>query len=181
MPDQPKIVVGVTGSIAAYKAPELVRLLQKQGWDPWVVMTACATQYVGVLPLRALTKHPVPAGTFADAPPDTYSHLELSAGAAAMVVAPCSAQTLARLAWGFADDMLSATALALEAPLLVAPAMNSRMWENPIVQKNMETLKTHGVRFVGPVEGKLADGRTGMGRMAGVEEILTAVTEIFRN
>ncbi|HOU21480.1 MAG: hypothetical protein KBC66_00490 [Kiritimatiellae bacterium] len=177
MPDQPKIVVGVTGSIAAYKAPELVRLLQKQGWDPWVVMTACATQYVGVLPLRALTKHPVPAGTFADAPPDTYSHLELSAGAAAMVVAPCSAQTLARLAWGFADDMLSATALALEAPLLVAPAMNSRMWRHLAVQENVERLRRRGVRIIPPGSGELACGEQGPGRLADLRDIVRAVQD----
>ena len=91
MPESPKIVLGITGSIAAFKAGELLRLMQKKGWDVWVVMTACATQYIGPLPLRALTGHPVPCGTFAEAPPDTYSHLDLSAHAAAMVVA--------RLAW----------------------------------------------------------------------------------
>lgn len=177
MPDQPKIILGVTGSIAAYKAPELVRLMQKNHWDPWVVLTACATQYIGVLPLRALTGHPVPAGTFAEAPPDTYSHLELSAGAAAMVVAPCSAQTLARLAWGFADDLLTATALALEAPLLVAPAMNSRMWRHPAVQDNVEHLRRRGVRIIPPASGELACGEQGPGRLADLPDILRAVQD----
>ena len=179
MADAPKIILGVTGSIAAYKAPEIVRLMQKQHWDPWVVMTACATQYVGVLPLRALTGHPVPAGTFAEAPPDTYSHLALSEGAAAMVVAPCSAQTLARLAWGFADDMLSATALACEAPLLVAPAMNTRMWRHPAVQENVERLRQRGVRIIPPGTGELACGDTGPGRLADLPDILRAVEDVL--
>ncbi|NLB66711.1 MAG: hypothetical protein GX803_09610 [Lentisphaerae bacterium] len=179
MADLPKVVLGVTASISAYKAPEIVRLMQKQGWDPWVVMTECATQYVGVLPLRALTGHPVPSGTFADAPPDTYSHLALAAGAAAMVVAPCSAQTLARLAYGFADDMLTATALALEAPLLVAPAMNTRMWQNPAVRDNTERLRRRGVHIIEPGVGELACGDEGPGRLADLPDIIQAVAGVM--
>jgi len=175
MADAPKIVLGVTGSIAAYKAGDLARLMQKKGWDVWAVLTACAAQYIGPLPLRALTGHPVPVGTFADNPPESFNHLDLSAGAAAMVVAPCSAQTLARLAHGFADDMLAAAALALEAPLLVAPAMNTRMWQNPAVRDNAERLRRRGTVLIGPGTGDLACGDTGPGRLADLDEILSAV------
>lgn len=172
-----KILLGVTGSIAAYKAPELARLMQKKGWDVWAVMTACATQYVGPLTFRALTDHPVPFGSFAEREPETYSHLALSAGAAAMVVAPCSAQTIARLAHGFADDLLSCTALALEAPLLVAPAMNTRMWKNAATQENVATLKRRGTTIVPPGKGELACGDVGAGRLADLDAIVRAVAK----
>ena len=177
MPEKPKIVLGVTGSIAAYKAAELARLMQKQDWDVWVVMTACATQYIGPLTFRALTGHPVPCGSFAEREMETYSHLALSEGAAAMVVAPCSAQTIARLAHGFADDLLSCTALALEAPLLVAPAMNTRMWKNVATQENIVTLKKRGVTIIEPGTGELACGDTGAGRLADLADIIRAVEQ----
>ena len=170
-----KVLLGVTGSIAAYKAAELARLMQKQGWDVWVVMTACATQYVGPLTFRALTGHPVAHGSFAEMEQETYTHLGLSDGAAAMVVAPCSAQTLARLAHGFADDVLSCAALALDAPLLVAPAMNPRMWQNPAVQANVATLRKRGVAILPPGTGELACGDTGAGRLGELDEIVKAV------
>ena len=170
-----KVLLGVTGSIAAYKAADLARRMQKRGWDVWVVMTACATQYVGPLTFRALTGHPVAHGGFAELEPETYTHLGLSEGAAAMVVAPCSAQTLARLAHGFADDVLSCAALSLRAPLLVAPAMNTRMWENPAVRDNVATLKRRGATVVGPGTGELACGDTGAGRLADLGEIARAV------
>ena len=171
----PKVLLGVTGSIAAYKAAELARLMQKKGWDVWVVMTACATQYVGPLTFRALTGHPVAHGTFAELEQETYTHLGLSEGAAAMVVAPCSAQTLARLAHGFADDVLSCAALSLEAPLLVAPAMNTRMWKNAAVQANVATLQQRGAAIIPPGTGELACGDTGAGRLAELEAIVQAV------
>jgi len=170
-----KVVLGVTGSIAAYKAADLVRGLQKQGRDVWVVMTACATQYVGPLTFRALTGHPVACGTFAEREPETYTHLTLADGAAAMVVAPCSAQTLARLAHGFAEDMLSGAALALTAPLIVAPAMNTRMWRNAAVQENVAVLRRRGAVIVTPGAGDLACGEIGEGRLAEPEAILNAV------
>ena len=175
MAEAPKVLLGVTGSIAAYKAAELARLMLGKGWDVWVVMTACATQYVGPLTFRALTGHPVAHGGFAELEPETYTHLGLSEGAAAMVVAPCSAQTLARLAHGFADDVLGCAALALQAPLLVAPAMNTRMWENPAVRDNVATLKRRGATVVGPGTGELACGDTGAGRLADLGEIVRAV------
>ena len=138
-------------------------------------MTACATQYIGPLTFRALTGHPVAHGTFAEREPETYTHLGLSEGAAAMVVAPCSAQTLARLAHGFADDVLSGTALALEAPLLVAPAMNTRMWRHPAVQENVAALKRRGASILGPGTGELACGDLGEGRLGDLDAIVEAV------
>jgi phosphopantothenoylcysteine decarboxylase/phosphopantothenate--cysteine ligase len=173
----PKVLLGVTGSIAAYKAAELARLMQKQGWDVWVVMSACATQYIGPLTFRALTGHPVAHGTFAELEQETYTHLGLSEGAAAMLVAPCSAQTLARLAHGFADDVLSCAALSLTAPLLVAPAMNTRMWRNPAVQENVATLKKRGVILIPPGKGELACGETGEGRLGDLPALVQAVAQ----
>jgi phosphopantothenoylcysteine decarboxylase / phosphopantothenate---cysteine ligase len=175
MADAPKILLGVTGSIAACKAAELARLMQKKGWDVWVVMTACATQYIGPLTFRALTGHPVACGTFAEMEQETYTHLGLSENAAAMVVAPCSAQTLARLAHGFADDVLSCAALSLAAPLLVAPAMNTRMWDHPAVRENVEQLRRRGARIVAPGTGELACGDVGAGRLAELDDIVRAV------
>ena len=172
-----KVLLGVTGSIAAYKAAELARRMQKRGWDVWVVMSACATQYVGPLTFRALTGHPVAHGSFAELEQETYTHLGLSEGAAAMVVAPCSAQTLARLAHGFADDVLSCAALALAAPLLVAPAMTVRMWKNPAVQENVATLKRRGATIVPPGKGELACGDTGEGRLSDLDAIVRAVAK----
>ena len=172
-----KVLLGVTGSIAAYKAAELARLMMKKGWDVWVVMSACATQYVGPLTFRALTGHPVAHGSFAELEQETYTHLGLSEGAAAMVVAPCSAQTLARLANGFADDVLSCAALSVEAPLLVAPAMNVRMWKNAAVQENVATLKRRGAIVVPPGQGELACGDVGEGRLSDLDAIVRAVAK----
>jgi phosphopantothenoylcysteine decarboxylase/phosphopantothenate--cysteine ligase len=177
MAKAPKILLGVTGSIAAYKAAELARLMAKKGWDVWVAMSACATQYVGPLTFRALTGHPVAHGTFAEMEQETYTHLGLSEGAAAMVVAPCSAQTLARLAHGFADDVLSCAALSLSAPLLVAPAMNTRMWKNAAVQANVATLKQRGATIIPPGTGELACGETGEGRLCELDAIVQAVAQ----
>lgn len=175
MAEAKKVLLGVTGSIAAYKAAELARMMARRGWDVWVAMTACATQYVGPLTFRALTGHPVPHGSYAEMEPDTYVHLGLTEGAAAMVVAPCSAQTLARLAHGFADDVLSCAALALEAPLVVAPAMNSRMWRSAAVRENVKILSARGATIVAPGTGELACGDVGEGRLAELEEIVRAV------
>lgn len=177
MAEGPKILLGVTGSIAAYKSAELARSMQKRGWDVWVVMTACATQYIGPLTFRALTGHPVAHGTFAELEQETYTHLGLSEGAAAMVVAPCSAQTLARLAHGFADDVLSCAALSLKAPLFVAPAMNTRMWENPAVQENVAVLQRRGAILLPPGTGELACGDTGAGRLCELDLIVKAVAQ----
>ena len=173
-----KVVLGVSGSIAAYKAVLLCREMQREGWDVWVAMTACATQYVGPLTFRGLTGHPVPHGRFEDMDPDRYEHLALAEGAAAVVVAPCTAATMARLAHGAADDIVSCTALsAPDAALVVAPAMNTRMWRHPATQANAEILRSRGARIVGPDTGELGCGDTGPGRLAETAAILAAVRE----
>ena len=178
----PKLVLGVTGSIAAVKAIELMRLLQRRGWDVWPVLTACAAQYVTPLAFRALCGHPVPSGDFSAQPAAAlaaapYEHLDLTGGAAAMLVAPCSANTLAKLAGGFAGDILSAAALSLEpgVPLFVAPAMNVRMWQNTATQDNLATLRRRGIHVIDPDTGPLACGDTGQGRLAPLETIAEAV------
>ena len=175
MPEARKVLLGVTGSVAAYKSVELLRRMQRKGWDVWAVLTACAAQYVGPLTFRALTGHPVAHGAFADLEQETYTHLGLSENAAAWVGAPCTAQTLARLAHGFADDVLSCAALSLRAPLVVAPAMNVRMWEHPAVRENVAALERRGTRIVAPEAGELACGDVGAGRLADLDGIVLAV------
>ena len=170
-----KILLGVTGSIAAFKAVDLMRMMQRKGWDVWVVMTSCATQYVGPLTFRTLSGNPVVTGTFAEMEQVTYTHLQLAETAAAMVVAPCSAQTIARIAHGFADDILSCTAISITAPLLISPAMNVNMWKNVAVQENVAILKRRGVQFVGPGTGLLACRTEGEGRLCELDEIVAAV------
>ncbi|MBR6022112.1 MAG: hypothetical protein IK066_06805, partial [Kiritimatiellae bacterium] len=168
-----KALVGVTGSIAAYKAAELVRELRRRGWDAWVAMTAAAADYVGPMTFRALTGHPVPVGGFEGMEAGTYQHLELTKGLAAMVVAPCTANTLAKLAAGLADNVVTAAALSLEdgTPLLVAPAMNTRMWRAAATRENAARLAARGVAFVGPESGALGCGEVGEGRLAEVARI----------
>lgn len=177
MAERRKVLLGVTGSVAAYKAAVLLRELQRRGCDVWPVMTAEAADYVGPLTFRALSNHPVPVGGFAGLDAARYEHLDLSRGAAAMVVAPCTANTMARLAAGLADDVLSAAALSLPAgvPLWIAPAMNTRMWEAAATRENAQRLAGRGVRFIGPESGPLGCGEEGAGRMVAPERIAESV------
>lgn len=180
MPDavKKKVVLGVCGSIAAYKAVELLRALQKAGLDVWPVLTASACDYISPLTFRSLSGHPVPHGPFAGMDPDSYVHLGLAENAGAFVVAPCTANTLSRLAHGMCDEALSAAAVsAPEAKLVLAPAMNARMWRHPATKENVETLRRRGAVFVGPGTGELGCGETGPGRLADVGEIARAVLE----
>ena len=160
------IVLGVTGSIAAYKACELTRLFVKDGYDVRVIMTEGGTRFVTPLTFRTLSRNPVAIDLFDEPEEWVPGHISLAECASLMVIAPCTANVLAKLAHGMADDMLTATALATKAPLLVAPAMNSGMWENPATQANLSLLASRGVRFVDPAAGDLACGTTGKGRMA---------------
>lgn len=173
-----RVVVGVTGSIAAYKAAELVRRMKKKGWDVWVMMTEAATKYVGPLTFHALTEHPVAAGKCEAVPAEAYQHLDLG-GANAVVIAPCTANTLAKIAHGLADDVVSATVLAAAGPVIVAPAMNERMWNNPATQANLATLRARGVVVVDVEEGELACGAFGAGRLAEPDTIVAAVQKAF--
>jgi len=163
-----RILLGVTGGIAAYKACTLVRLLVRAGHDVYPVLTAGAERFVTAETFFALARKSPSA--------DPYPHLER---ADLLVVAPLTANALARLAHGLADDLLTEAALAHAGPVIVAPAMNVRMWEHPATQENVAVLRARGVVFVGPVEGELAEGEVGVGRMAEPEAIAVAVLEIL--
>jgi phosphopantothenoylcysteine decarboxylase/phosphopantothenate--cysteine ligase len=169
------IVLGVTGSIAAYKAAELVRLWVKNGDEVHVVMTPAATAFVAPLTFQTLSRHPVEVDQFA--PPAAWQpeHISLASRADLVVVAPATANTLAKLRAGIADNLLTATLLATRAPVFAAPAMNEGMWENPATQENLAALRARGVRIIEPGLGDLACGTTGKGRMAEAEQIFEEV------
>ena len=168
-----KVVLGVTGSIAAYKACELVRLLVKRGDDVHVVMTEHARAFVTPLTFQTLSRNPVESDLFADPQDWKPGHISLAAAADLVVVAPATANILAKMAHGIADDLLSSTLLATKAPVVVAPAMNTGMWENPATQANVAALTARGVRVVQPGTGDLACGTEGAGRMAEPADILS--------
>lgn len=173
---QKTILVGVTGCIAAYKSCELVRALQKAGLRVKVVMTPHATEFVGPTTFRALTHEPVAVGLF-DEPGDPIHHVSLAQECDAFLIAPCTANVIAKIACGIADDLLTTTALATRAPLIIAPAMNVNMYENVATQTNIERLKARGVHFVEPDEGYLACGDSGKGRLADVQLIANAALD----
>ena len=168
------VVVGVTGGIAAYKTCELVRALVKRGLRVKVVMTEAATRFVTPLTFRTLTAEPVTISMWADGPDAKIHHISLAEEADVMVIAPCTANVLAKLAQGRADDMLTTTALATEAPLVIAPAMNVHMWRKPVTAANVAALRSRGASIVEPGTGELACGDVGEGRLAPIEEILAA-------
>jgi phosphopantothenoylcysteine decarboxylase/phosphopantothenate--cysteine ligase len=176
-----RVTVGVSGGIAAYKAAELVRALQRQGLEVHVVMTEAATRFVQPLTFAALTGHKVitslwdDAGTAEGAYDSSIEHIGEAQWADAMIVAPATANTLAKFAHGIADDFLTTLYLATQAPVFVAPAMNVHMWEHAATQANLETLRQRGVRVIEPGTGELACGMVGAGRMAEPEAIAEAV------
>jgi phosphopantothenoylcysteine decarboxylase/phosphopantothenate--cysteine ligase len=173
-----RILVGVAGGIAAYKAAELVRALVKAGAEVRVVMTAAAQRFVTPLTLQALSQHPVATDTFDLTQEATIGHIQLADAAELMVVAPATADVIARLAHGLADDLLTTVALACRAPLLLAPAMNVNMWRHPATQANLKTLIERGVHTVGPDAGELACGWIGEGRMIEAAEIAVACARL---
>ncbi|MDR2172942.1 MAG: bifunctional phosphopantothenoylcysteine decarboxylase/phosphopantothenate--cysteine ligase CoaBC [Burkholderiales bacterium] len=175
---QPRIVLGITGSVAAYKAAELARLWVKAGITVDVVMTAAACRFIAPLTLQALSGRPVWTEMWQGAQ-DGIQHVALSRGAQAIVVAPATADFLARTAQGRADDVLSTLCLARECPMFVAPAMNVQMWTHPATQRNVARLRTDGVNVLGPNAGELACGEIGEGRMLPPEEIVAAVSAHF--
>ena len=161
-----RILVAVTGGIAAYKVPELIRELARAGHETRAVMTPEATSFVSPLVLQTLTGQPVHSELLDPDQEGEISHIALADWADLLLVAPATANTLAKLAHGLADDLVSAIALATRAPLLAAPAMNVNMWEHPATRQNVETLGARGVRWVGPESGPLACGWEGLGRMS---------------
>ena len=170
-----KILLGLTGGIAAYKAAELCRLLVKAGAEVRIAMTQAATRFVTPLTMQALSGQPVWSDLWDERVPDAMGHIELSRDRELIVVAPASADFLARLAAGRASDLLSALCLARRCPLLVAPAMNVEMWENAATQRNVAALRADAVRIAGPAAGDQACGETGMGRMIEAAEILREI------
>lgn len=167
-------MLGVTGSIAAYKAVELLRLFVKNGDDVRVVMTPAAVEFVQPLTFQTLSRNPVAVEQFA--PPLEWKpeHIALSDCDLA-VVAPATANTIAKMRWGFADNLLTSTLLATRAPIAVAPAMNDGMWENPVTQENIAALSARGVKIIMPDSGELACGTSGSGRMLDPAAIFEAL------
>jgi phosphopantothenoylcysteine decarboxylase / phosphopantothenate---cysteine ligase len=181
-----KVTVGVCGGVAAYKAVELVRLLQDAGLDPHVVMTRAAEEFVRPLTFAAISGHKVitslwgeDAGAGTEGDESSIEHINEAQTTKVLIVAPATADTLAKFAHGLADDFLSTMFLATTAPVIVAPAMNVNMWEHPATRANIETLKARGVRVVEPGSGYLACGMIGGGRLAEPAAIAAAVGEIL--
>jgi len=180
-----RVGLGVTGGIAAYKAAELLRLLQERGLDVQVVMSAGARNFVTPLTFAALSGHKVISQVFGEGgeEPNVESaveHIAVAQGIDALVIAPATANAIAKIAHGIADDFLSTLILATKAPVIIAPAMNVNMWENTATRQNVEILRARGFRIVEPDEGYLACGMTGPGRLAAVETIAQAVFEALQ-
>jgi phosphopantothenoylcysteine decarboxylase len=165
------VVLGVTGSIAAYKSAELASLLVKQGHDVFVVMTRDAVEFITPLTLQTLSKNPVTTSFYDEKESWRPGHIDLADRANLLVIAPATAHVIAELAHGLAGHPLVAIALATRAPILLAPAMNGKMWEHAATQQNVEKLKARGVEFIGPEAGMLACGYEGVGRLWKVDDI----------
>jgi phosphopantothenoylcysteine decarboxylase/phosphopantothenate--cysteine ligase len=172
-----RIVVGVCGSIASYKAADIASKLTQAGALVDVILTRAAQEFVTPLTFRSLTLRPVHADMFDPNAPASEQHVELARAADAVLIAPASATTIARIAHGLADDMLSLTVLATTAPVVIAPAMDGQMWENAATQANVATLRQRGMTFVGPEAGRLASGRSGTGRLVEAAVALGALRQ----
>ena len=176
---KPCVVLGVTGGIAVYKACELLRLLQKRGIDVFVVMTQNACRFVAPLTFETLSGHPVAVDTFDRPQTWEVEHIALAKRADLFLIAPATANIMGKMACGIADDMLSTTVMATRAPVLVAPAMNTGMWENAAVQQNVKTLRARGVEIVAPVSGHLACGDSGAGKLEDVAVIAERACDLL--
>ena len=175
-----RILLGITGGVAAYKAAELTRLLVKAGADVRIAMTEAATRFVGTATMQALSGQPVWTDSWDARVPNSMGHIELSRDRDLIVVAPATADFMARVVHGRADDLLAALCVARRCPLMLAPAMNVEMWENPATQRNAAILRADGVRLAGPAPGDQACGESGMGRMLEPSAILSEVERIFK-
>jgi phosphopantothenoylcysteine decarboxylase/phosphopantothenate--cysteine ligase len=177
-----KIVLGLSGGVACYKAAELCRALTKEGATVQVVMTEAATQFIGAVTMQALSGQTVFTDQWDPRVANNMAHIDLTRGADAVLVAPCSADFLRKLAHGACDDLLSTLCLARPAqvPLLVAPAMNVEMWQNPATQRNVAQLRADGVCILGPAAGEQACGETGLGRMLEPEDLLEELVASFQ-
>jgi phosphopantothenoylcysteine decarboxylase/phosphopantothenate--cysteine ligase len=175
-----RLLLGITGGVAAYKAAQLARLLVKAGADVRVAMTDAATRFVTPVTLQALSGQTVWTDLWDPRVPDNMGHIELSRDRELIIVAPASADFLGKVAGGLAGDLLSTLCLARRCPLMVAPAMNVEMWENPAMQRNLHTLRGDGVFFAGPAAGDQACGEVGMGRMLEPEQIVEEIEAFFQ-
>jgi|ERR1041384_278564 phosphopantothenoylcysteine synthetase/decarboxylase len=175
------VVLGVTGSIAAYKAADLASQLAKAGCDVRVVMTADALRFITPLPFKTLSRHAVVTDLYDEEEGWKPTHIELADQADLLLVAPATAHTIAKLAYGLANDALSCVALALnaQAKTLIAPAMNGKMWLHPATRQNVATLKARGAEFIGPEEGLLSCGYEGLGRLWPVEKVVNRALEML--
>ncbi len=173
------IVLGVTGGIAAYKAADIASKLVQAGANVRVVMTKSATEFVSPLTFRSLTNNPVVTEMFNSTSEFSIEHVALAEAADIVVIVPATANTIAKLATGIADDMLTCTVLATTAPVVVAPAMNVNMFQNPVTQDNLAKLKARGFTIVDPVYGRLASGKMGLGRLAEVETIIGTIKQVL--
>jgi Phosphopantothenoylcysteine synthetase/decarboxylase len=175
------IVLGVTGSIAAYKAAYITNALTKTGYDVDVIMTRGGMEFITPLTLQTLSRNRVYTDVFQVDYPQEVKHISLAKKADLFLIAPATANVIGKIANGVGDDMLTSVALAMrDIPMLIAPAMNTRMFENPIVQGNIQKLKACGYRFIEPREAILADGDLGKGALADVDEIIKAIEENLR-
>jgi phosphopantothenoylcysteine decarboxylase/phosphopantothenate--cysteine ligase len=174
------ILLGVTGSIAAYKAAEITSLLVKAGAEVHVVMTESATRFITPLTLQTLSRNPVSHNIWDEENGWQPGHIELADQCDLFLVAPLTANTIANFAHGIASDLLSAIYLANRSPVLLAPAMNGKMWEHPATLENREKLEKRGHIFISPVEGMLACGYEGCGKLAPVEDIVKAIDQLFQ-
>ena len=181
MGNQATILVGVTGSIAAYKAADLVSKLVKAAHAVHVIMTREATELVTPLTFATLSRNPVTLNLFTEPADWKPQHVSLADAADLLVVAPATANVIAKLALGLADDALSSIALACPAPLLIAPAMNGKMWLHPATQQNVATLKQRGAKFIGPEAGLLACGYEGLGRLWNVDGITAEIERLLKH
>ena len=176
-----RIVLGVTGSIAAHKAVDLASQLTRKGYSVHVVMTADALRFITPLPFQTLSRNPVVAGLYDEERQWQPTHITLADEADLLLIAPATANTIAKLAHGLADDALTCIALALnpQARILIAPAMNGKMWLHPATQKNAAELRSRGVEFIGPEEGLLSCGYEGIGRLWPVEKVAQRASELL--
>ncbi|MDP8265331.1 MAG: bifunctional phosphopantothenoylcysteine decarboxylase/phosphopantothenate--cysteine ligase CoaBC [Candidatus Aceula meridiana] len=176
-----QVVLAVTASIAAYKACEIIRSLQKKQVDVTVVMTASAEKFISSLTLASLSGTRAYKDMFEDSGSWEMEHISLAQKADLFLVAPATANMIGKMAHGLADDLVSCVALTTKAPIVIAPAMNTAMYQNKIVQENIAKLKSKGAKFIDPVKGKLACGTTGEGHLAEVETIVKKVCALLKN
>jgi phosphopantothenoylcysteine decarboxylase/phosphopantothenate--cysteine ligase len=172
------IVLGVAGGIAAYQTVEIVAQLRNRLADVYVIMTRAATQFISPLSLETVSLHPVVTDMFSEPKPWNIPHVSLAQIADIFLIAPATANIIGKIANGIADDMLSTTVMATKAPVLLAPAMNEKMWTNAVVKSNVERLKKLGYHFVGPEYGPMACGGEGWGRLAKIQAIISKLIEV---